>query len=547
MPRPLCRHGAATHLAADSNFRYLYAIFSQRIARYGPWTFVRRLRGIRAGIVPSPQHLLESTGMLADHTLRPPLAGGLAIFLICLINIGVSPAHAQGTVPRAPSGGTAHPAPANPVLVTDVRITGNETIRTEEILSHLRTRVDRQFDPELLQADKRRLMTKAKLRDVRIYTQQVQEGMAVTFEVFERPSIRYIRFIGNRGLGDKPLLKETGLEVGDAINSYSVEESRRRIEDFYHTRGYPLAQVSVTEGKSGEDQGAVFYISEGPLQRIASVDFVGNTIATDARLKTKIQSKPGFFWYLFRGKVDENKIEQDLDVLTEYYRGLGFFRARVSRTMEFDNARKWLTLRFVIDEGPRYVVRNVSVVGNERFATESLEQGLELQSGDYFNLDRMNVDVNTLRDIYGAHGFIFADIRADPRFLEEPGQLDLRYGIDEGNQFRVGDINVHIAGEFPHTRESVILDRLSIRPGDVVDIREVRASERRLKASQLFVINPAEGSPPRIVIRPPDLSEVEVLAGRPRGRSVRGQSPDQPQPSRAGRIDMDVYVTQAPP
>ena len=98
------------------------------------------------------------------------------------------------------------------------------------------------------------------------------------------------------------------------------------------------------------------------------------------------------------------------------------------------------------------------------------------------------------------------------------------------------------------SQERVILDRLSFRPGDIVDIRQVRASERRLKASQLFIVNPTEGNPPRIVIKPPDLTETENLARRQGGRSVRGQSPDAGEsPSGEREIDLDVYVTPTLP
>ena len=147
----------------------------------------------------------------------------------------------------------------------------------------------------------------------------------------------------------------------------------------------------------------------------------------------------------------------------------------------------------------------------------------------------MQMDENSLRDAYGSEGHIFADIKASPRFLEEPGQLDLVYQIEEGDMFRVGKINIHVSGESPHTRRDVVLNRLSLRPGDIVDIREVRASERRLKASDLFISNPAEGAPPRIVIRPPDLAEAASLAERPSG--YRGQSPDDHAVRRGGTPD----------
>jgi outer membrane protein insertion porin family len=432
------------------------------------------------------------------------------------------------------------PAPQGP-LVTEVRITGNETVKEDTVLSYLRTRKDRLYDPETLQADKRRLTSSGLFREVRIYTQQAAEGMVVTFEVFERPTIRAIEFRGNRGITDRTLLKQCGLKVGDSMNFYAIEEARRKIEDYYRSKGFPKAEISIIEGNEPEHRSAVFGVAEGTLQRIEKVEFVGNTFVSAKRLETQIQSKPGYLYYLLRGKVDRSKIEADVEKLTAYYRSFGFFKARIGRELDFDENNKWLTLRFVIDEGPQFVVRNVSVLGNSLFETVALESSLNLHSGEYFNQGKMDRDVNTLRDVYGGQGYIFADVKAEPRFsFENPGELDLVYNVTEGEQFRVGKINVHIAGEFPHTRESVILDRLSIRPGDIVDIREVRSSERRLKSSQLFETDPQSGKEPRVVIKPPDLNDTGGIAKQQRPGTVRGQSPD------PNELDIDIYVDPVP-
>jgi outer membrane protein insertion porin family len=200
-----------------------------------------------------------------------------------------------------------------------------------------------------------------------------------------------------------------------------------------------------------------------------------------------------------------------------------------------------MNLTFVIDEGMRYKVRSVSVVGNQKFASDDLEGMFELKEGDFFNMGTMQRDENALRDLYGGQGHIFADIQASPRFLEQPGELNIVYQIDEGELFRVGRINIHVGGDSRHTRRDVILNRLSLHPGDIVDIREVRASERRLKSSQLFITNPAEGEPPRIVIRPPDLAEAAALAQE--RSQYRGQSPDGSDDSGSeGLMVMDVFV-----
>jgi outer membrane protein insertion porin family len=450
------------------------------------------------------------------------------------------PPPVTGTQPLPPPAAAMDAARQQ--TVADVRIVGNETIDIDKIFPLIRTRKGRLFDPEILQQDKRNLLTKGLFREVRIITQDTDHGVLVTFEVFERPTIHFIEFIGDRGLTHKTLLKETGLKVGDALNFYAVEEARRKVEDLYRRKGYAKIQVTIAEGNRAEDRGVVLIISEGPLQRIWAVKFTGNdgSVIPDGRLKTLIESKPGFLKF-FGGKVDHEKISADIEKLIVYYRGLGYFRARIGRQIEYDANQKWLTINFVVDEGPRYVVRDVSVVGNQKFDTVHLQNQFQLKSGDYFNLDRMNSDVNAIRDIYGAQGYIFSDIKADPRFLEEPGELDLVYSIAEGQQFRVGKINVKIAGEFPHTKERVILDRLSIRPGQIVDIREIRNSERRLKSSQLFIINPSEGEPPRIVIVPPDLKDADEFLASGGSGTTRGQGPDDKLPC----VDLEIHLPKS--
>lgn len=409
-------------------------------------------------------------------------------------------------------------------LVTDVRVVGNETVSSNRVYSHLKTRRDRVFDPVIVEADVRRLVSSGLFQDVRTFTQPTPQGVAVTFQVFERPTIRYVRYIGNRGASERKLNKETSLKVGDALNAYAVEEARRKIEELYVTRGYTKTTVSIVEGNKPRDRGVVFVISESKLQRLAGVKIIGNdpALASDARLKTRIKSKPGYFW-LVGGRVDRNKIDADVDRLVAYYRSLGYFRARVGREMEYDDSGKWLTLTFVIDEGPRYKVRSVSIVGNQKYDTDDLVSRLKLKSDDYFHASKMDADVNALWKLYAGQGHIYADVKADPRFLEEPGWLDLVYKVKEGGLFRVGSIHVHIQGEYPHTRSTVIKDRLSFRTGDIIDIRKIQTSERRLKASQLFENDPTRGATPKIVVRPPELSE-SIAQGR--GSTFRGQSPD---------------------
>ena len=93
----------------------------------------------------------------------------------------------------------------------------------------------------------------------------------------------------------------------------------------------------------------------------------------------------------------------------------------------------------------------------------------------------------------------------------------------------MGKVNVVIKGDYPHTRINTVLNRLGcIRPGELADTREMHKAETRLKASQLFEVDPKNGSATKIAFSPPGLDkadedELADAPGKPAG--VRRQSP----------------------
>ena len=501
------------------------------------WRFAVVL-GILLGLSPDRVTVGQAPGEL----LPPPASPGLPA-PAALPPGGVSPGVVSPSVPPPLSGPepsrSQAPAPAGALSAVDesnriveVRIEGNHATEVSK-LPKLVTRAGQIFDVQTVEEDVRTLHRSRKFVDVRPKTVRVAEGVVVIFQVVERPMLRYVKYVGNERVTTRTLRKKAEIDVGDAMDPYVVEEARRRLEAHYHEKGFDSAKVTTVEGSKPGDKGAVFLVDEGKSKKSLWTNFVGNTIASDARLMTQIKSKPGIFW-LIGGEIDRDKIDQDVDLITAYYRSLGFFQAKVGRELQVvhGGGRDWTLLTFVISEGPRYNIRNISFIGNSKFKSEFLSRDLKLKSGEPFNQSKMDADLGLIRDIYGGRGFVFADIRADPRFLEQPGELDLVYNVAEGQRYRVGKINVRIRGEHPHTRHSTILNRLSLRPGDILDIRKLREDERRLKSSSLFAADAAKGDGPRIVFSKPD-DDDQQLARDPKRPGFRGQSPDGAEPGDA--------------
>jgi outer membrane protein insertion porin family len=450
--------------------------------------------------------------------------------------------------------------------IVEVRVIGNKSMPLEKITPHIRIRAGRPFSMKLLQEDARSLDNTRMFVNIKTYTQRVQNGIVVIFDVLERPMLMDVLFVGNVKVNKKALQKEAKVKVGDPVDPFAIEESRRTLEDYYRRKGFDKVRVTLLEGSKPEDRRAIYLINEGSKQKIQIVKFVGNSISSGGRLRTQIDSAHPTL-YLFKGELDRKKLDEDVEKLMAYYRGLGFFRARIGREVrDYDTnedgdpeamfsrvAREfnqwetvnWVVVTFIIDEGPRYKIRNIAVNGNKKYSGEELLAEMKLKNGEYFNQAKMTSDMMTMQDVYGGNGYVFAKVTPQPRFLEEDATLDLIYNMEEGSRYSVGKIDVVIKGEYPHTKITTILNRMSLHPGEIVDTRELRASERRIKSSQLFNVNPGEGEVPKIGYRAPESDEEEQLAERPKSpKGYRGQSPDVPEPPAAKSSESYYYIVE---
>ena len=143
-----------------------------------------------------------------------------------------------------------------------------------------------------------------------------------------------------------------------------------------------------------------------------------------------------------------------------------------------------------------------------------------------FEQAKMNADVDWLKELYGSQGYVFADIQAEPIFLGGAGQARRACTTSTKASAGASATSSSTSTARIRTRRSqTALNRLSIRSGEIVDIREIQASERRLQASGLFLTDPVRGVMPKITYHIPELEDTELASGEGRP-GFRGQSPD---------------------
>ena len=415
--------------------------------------------------------------------------------------------------PDAPPA-AEEPADDNPEnrIISDIRCSEGMEMPISRFNGLIKTKIGNPFNQQVLEEDKRRLLQTKQYVDVVVSTTLVPDDpdkVIVNFDFTPLRKIKYIKVIGNRKMSKSDILEELNMKRGETrMDPYDVENGRIRIAELYKSKNLNEPYVEVLVGDRPTDVGVVYLINEGVKQRVKETTFVGNSLVSSARLKSLVSEKPGFL-YLIGGEFSRERLDEDVTKLLEYYRNLGCFDAKVDREFEvgdqfrfFNQINEWITVKYIIDEGPRYKVRNFLFEGNRVISTDELRGKLKVKPGSEYNYNDLEADRIALKYAYGERGYVLADIQRTQIFTEDEGMIDLRYDIKEDYRYRVKDIQIKYEGEEARTKASVVMNMLEFSPGQVLDDKKIKSSENNLKRSGYFNDKIAEGPLPTVSIIP---------------------------------------------
>ncbi|MDB5693574.1 MAG: bamA, partial [Alphaproteobacteria bacterium] len=149
-----------------------------------------------------------------------------------------------------------------------------------------------------------------------------------------------------------------------------------------------------------------------------------------------------------------SKARADVARIIEHYRRQGRFAARVEpKIVQLEQNR--VDVVFEINEGPRSKIRQINIIGNDKFGAGELRSQMAtkrtgplsfLGSGDVYDPDRLAYDQQKLRQFYLTQGY--ADFRVVSAVAElTPDKRDfiITYVVEEGPRYKFGDVKVESA------------------------------------------------------------------------------------------------------
>lgn len=340
------------------------------------------------------------------------------------------------------------------------------------IVGALKTREGDQLSPEVLQNDIKRLHKKGIFSDIKVEKIEVPKGIELVFHVTEKYSVGKIAFTGNRALRERRLRKNLSLREGELYNPAKLKEDKLRIISLYREAGFAMVSVEA-QAKTDEDKREVsvtFSIEEGTSARVAEVRIEGNQVFTDREIRGEI--KTGRRALLGKRVFREDILAEDKERVLAYYRRSGYVKARILKAdLDFDEKGRRVTVTVHVEEGYQYVTGQVNL-------EEELKETTKLRPGEPFSPEGLRKDIRRVYDYLYGKGQLYANVRADTRIDEDKRVVEITYRIDKGAVVYVGEIK--ISGNVK-TRDKIIRREMFIKPGDRFDIKQIRASQRRMR------------------------------------------------------------------
>jgi len=362
---------------------------------------------------------------------------------------------------------------------------GNTRIDSGAILRKIQTKPGDAYDQASLRKDLKAIFKMGYFNDVQIDVSDTQEGKKVIFRVIEKPIINSVVFEGIDELKEEDIKEAANIKERFILNPAKISIAEQAILQLYKTKGFYNCTVT-SKISFPDDKGAIvrFIIDEGSEVFIKEIIIEGNEAFDDDELIGKIESSERWFlsWLTESGLLDMSKIRQDAQRIGSFYSNNGFLEVKIGDP-KIEQDEGGLTLRYFVEEGPRFLVGTVDISGDLITDKEYMLSLMAIRNEQYLSGQILREDIMKLTDLYAESGYAFANIKPATEKSLSGNRIDVNYKISKGNLVYID--RVSIKGN-SRTRDNVIRRELRIAEGGVFDSKALRDSTQALQRLSFF-------------------------------------------------------------
>ena len=395
----------------------------------------------------------------------------------------------------------ANAADEDQPMIAEIVVEGGVTLTIDTVSYYLGLEAGDPLDEDAISKGFHRLWDSALFEDLRIEVEAVGEGeVNLVIVVVERPFVSSVTFEGNKKVSTTTLkdkLDEKGVELprNVPLRMSLLSRLQTEIQEIYNAEGYRSVKISHRiEEVNKKERRVVFEIQEGGKVKIERIDFAGNEVFSDSKLRGALKkTKQTSLWRFFGSSIlfSDERWAEDRENLRKYYMNRGYKDVKVGQpqtevvakhpdaeTLKKQKHRMYITVP--VEEGLPYSLGSLEVKGATIFAPDLLKRGFEIEPGATYNFKAIDDGMQGVRDIYHNRGYIYA--YTNQVVMDREGAdhvVDVTIDVFEGDRFRLG--RLEFSGN-TRTNEKVLRREFRVGEGDWMSMGVFRSSVYKVNA-----------------------------------------------------------------
>ena len=406
-------------------------------------------------------------------------------------------------------------------VIDTITVVGLENFsdRTVVTYSGLREGQSIQMPGEEISTILKKLWNLELFSNVDLYITDIKDGaIKLEISVEELPTLLNFKVNGVKKSKAETYIEETELSEGKRLSESFLTNTKNYIRDELKKDGFLNSEVkliTVPDSIGSNKVNLNINIDKGERIKIRNINFSGNDIYSDAKLRSKLKKTkrkfPLRFWK--KSKLIDTDYIEDKENIVAFYKEKGYRDALIRFDTVISNDEKTVDINLNVEEGNKYYFGDINYIGNSSYAKFQLDQILGIQKGDTYNgvllkerIQDDNPDANDISNLYQNNGYLFSSINA-VEVSAENDTIDFEIRINEGKLASFNKISV--VGN-TKTNDNVIYRELRIKPGELYSKDKVVRTIREVGQLGFF---DAEQISPDFKNVDPNLGTVDIELG----------------------------------
>ncbi len=353
----------------------------------------------------------------------------------------------------------------NAEIYKSIKVKGNQRLSVETIIMFSGLDISQNIEISDLNISIKKLYETNYFKDIKIFT----DNDILFINIIENPIIQSIEI---KGVKNKTILSKLN-DVTKKSEKYpylknNIREQKNLLLNIVRATGFYFAEIDtlVVDNKNNSVN-LIFQFKLGERAIIKKINFQGDKIFKDSKLRNVIKSEEGRFWKFITSDkyLDERKIKNDENLLRNFYKNKGYYNVDIKSSYAKNINNEFFELNFNIDSGDKFYFNNISLNIDDKFESKNfknIDKKLKSLKGKKYSLNELNKIINEIDKILLIEEFVFLNTKYDVTLISN-NKINVNLILEDLEKSYIEQIN--IIGNYI-TEEKVIRNAMIIDEGD---------------------------------------------------------------------------------